>query len=125
MARGYNKVQFIGNVGRDPELKVSENNTTYAKFSIAVSDKRGTFWVECVVFGKQAEIAHEYIRKGNQLFVEGRLNYDIEQSGPRAWLTKQGDARASFDVTVYYFHLLGGRDEREVHEEAEEYDFPF
>lgn len=124
MAQGYNKAYFVGNVGREVELKVSENNTTYAKFSLAVSDQRGTMWVECVVFGKQAEVAHEYIKKGAQLLVEGRLNYDVESSGPRAWLTKQGDARASFDLTVYYFKLLGKREDN-VSEETEEYNFPF
>lgn len=84
MARSINKLILVGNVGRDPEVQSTSNGTKVAHFSMATNRRipkesgfeERTEWHRLTVWGKLAELAEEYIRKGDRLYVEGRMQYD-------------------------------------------------
>ncbi|MBT4483914.1 MAG: single-stranded DNA-binding protein [Candidatus Latescibacteria bacterium] len=99
MARGLNKVMLIGNLGADPEVKYSASGTPIASFNMATSDNRKnkdgewedrTEWHKIVMFGRQAEICKDYLKKGSKIFLDGRLqtrSWD-DQSGQKRYLTE-------------------------------------
>lgn len=109
-----NKVFLIGNLGRDPELRSLPSGQAVAEFSVATSrrwkDRDGnaqeeTEWHRIVCFGRQAEIAGQYLRKGRQIHVEGRLrtrSWDDQQSGQKRYMT---------EVVCDNFQMLGSRDD--------------
>ena len=109
----YNSVILMGNVTRDPQLKQLPNGSSVADFGLATNrkyrtaageDKEETCFVDCAAFGKQAEVIQEYCRKGKQLFVEGRLKYDV-------WDDKAGHGRRSkLSIVVENFQFLGTKD---------------
>jgi single-strand DNA-binding protein len=112
---GINKVILVGNVGRDAEVRFTQNGTAVGSFSLATSesfnDRDGqrqerTEWHNVVVWGKQAEIAGQYVKKGKQLYVEGRLQ-------TRDWVDPQGVKHYRTEVVANRFQLLGRRDEGE------------
>lgn len=103
-----NKVQLIGNLGKDPELKYTPNGTAVCSFSIATTrtytDKDGnkqdkTEWHNIKVWQKQAEIAAEYLRKGKQVYIEGRLE-------TRSW-EQDGQKKYATDIIAERFLMLG------------------
>jgi single-strand DNA-binding protein len=112
---GVNKVILVGNLGRDPEVRYTTGGTPVANFPIATSErwtdqasgerKEKTEWHRLVVFGKQAEIAGEYLRKGRQIFVEGSLQ-------TREWTDRDGNKRYTTEVRVQNFQMLGSRSDR-------------
>jgi single-strand DNA-binding protein len=108
---GLNKVVIIGHLGRDPEIRHSQQGTPVASFSIATSEQwvdkntgekqEKTEWHRVVAFGKQAEILEKYLSKGSQVYIEGRLQtrtYD-----------KEGQTHHITEVVVNSFQFLGGR----------------
>jgi len=107
-----NKVILIGNLGRDPEVRTTPNGQTVASFTLATSrrwkDKDGnrqeqTEWHNIVVWGRQAETAGQYLTKGKQVFVEGRLQ-------TRSWEDRtSGEKRYKTEVVCENFQMLGGR----------------
>lgn len=107
-----NKVILVGNLGRDPEVRTTPNGQTVASFTLATSrrwkDKDGqrqeqTEWHNIVVWGRQAETAGQYLVKGKQVFVEGRLQ-------TRSWEDKtSGEKRYKTEVVCENFQMLGGR----------------
>ena len=108
MARGLNKVMLIGHLGKDPELKYTPGGAAVATFSLATNesykDKDGnqqekTEWHRLVVWNKQAEIAAEYLKKGQQVFVEGKLQ-------TRTW-DKDGQKHYMTEIVVFNFQMLG------------------
>src|SRR3954449_835071 len=109
----FNRVTLIGNLTRDPQVKHLPNNTIVADFGLATSrrfrtqsgeDREDVCFVDCAAFGKQAEVIQEYCRKGKQLFVEGRLKYDV-------WDDKAGHGkRSKVSVVVENFQFLGTRE---------------
>ncbi len=111
---GFNRVTFIGNLTRDPQIKHLPSNTTVADFGLAMSrrfktqageDREEVCFVDCAAFGKQAEVIGQYCKKGKQLFVEGRLKYD-------QWDDKNGAGRRSkLSVVVENFQFLGNRED--------------
>ena len=113
---GVNKVIILGNVGRDPEVRYTQNGTAVANFSIATSEvyggrdggerKEQTEWHNIVCWGRQAEIAGQYVKKGRQLYVEGRLQ-------TRDWVDPQGVKHYRTEIICRSFQLLGRRDEGE------------
>jgi len=115
MARGVNKVILIGNLGRDPEVRYTTNGTAVANFTLATNErwvdhasgerKERTEWHRIVVFGKQAEIAGEYLRKGRQVYVEGSLQ-------TRDWTDREGNKRYTTEIRANIFQMLGGRGDR-------------
>jgi single-strand DNA-binding protein len=106
-----NKVILVGRLGRDPETRFTSGGQAVANFSIATDetykDKSGerqkrTEWHKIVVWGKQAEIAQQYLKKGSLLFLEGRIQ-------SREWQDKEGQKRTSFEIVATNFRMLGGR----------------
>jgi len=112
MARGINKVILIGNLGADPETRAIPSGTTVANLRIATSeswrDKQSgeqqerTEWHRVALFGRLAEIAAEYLKKGSQVYIEGSLR-------TRKWQDKQGNDRYSTEIIGNELQMLGGR----------------
>ncbi|MEZ5500397.1 MAG: single-stranded DNA-binding protein [Steroidobacteraceae bacterium] len=112
MARGINKVILIGNLGADPETRTMPSGTTVANIRIATSeswrDKQSgenqerTEWHNVAMFGRLGEIAGEYLRKGSQVYIEGRLR-------TRKWQDKQGNDRYTTEIVANEMQMLGGR----------------
>jgi len=114
--RGVNKVIIVGNLGQDPEVRYTPGGAAITNISIATSDswkdkntgqmQEKTEWHRVVFFGKLAEIAGEYLRKGSQVYVEGKLQ-------TRKWQDKQGQDRYTTEIVVDGFNgvmqMLGGR----------------
>jgi len=106
-----NKVILVGRLGRDPETRYTGGGQAVANFSVATDetykDKAGerqkrTEWHKIVVWGKQAEIAQQYLKKGSLVFIEGRIQ-------SREWQDKEGQKRTSFEIVASNFRMLGGR----------------
>lgn len=112
MARGVNKVILVGNLGRDPEVRYSPNGQAVANVTIATSDswkdknsgekQERTEWHRIVFFGRLAEIAGEYLKKGAQVYVEGRLQ-------TRKWQDKDGHDRYTTEIVANEMQMLGSR----------------
>ena len=123
----FNKVLLLGNLTRDPQLSYLPSQTAVVDFGLAVNrkwkgqdgiKKEKVCFVDCRAFGRAAENINKYCKKGDPLFVEGRLTYD-------SWTTEDGSKRSKHRVTVETFQLLGSRDKVETDEEdtsAEEPD---
>lgn len=106
-----NKVILVGRLGRDPETRFTGGGQAVANFSVATDetykDKNGerqkrTEWHKIVVWGKQAEIAQQYLKKGSLIFIEGRIQ-------SREWQDKEGQKRTSFEIVASNFRMLGGK----------------
>ena len=113
MARGINKVILVGNLGKDPELSYLPSGQSVAKFSLATSrsykDKSGelkeeTEWHNIVAWGKLGEICAQYLAKGRQAYIEGRIQ-------TRTWEGRDGNKRTSVDIVASDVQMLGGRGE--------------
>jgi single-strand DNA-binding protein len=112
MARGINKVIIIGNLGADPETRAMPSGTTVANLRVATSEswrdkqtgeqQERTEWHRVALFGRLAEIAGEYLRKGSQVYIEGSLR-------TRKWQDKQGNERYSTEIIGNDLQMLGGR----------------
>ncbi len=111
MAGGINKVILIGNLGRDPEVRFTPSGQAVANFSIATSEswtdkssgqkQEKTEWHRIVVWGKLAELCGEYLKKGRQCYVEGRLQ-------TREWTDKEGKKNYTTEVVANTVQFLGG-----------------
>ncbi len=112
MARGINKVILVGNLGADPETRYMPSGGAVTNLSIATSDtwkdkqtgeqKERTEWHKVAMFGRLAEIAAEYLRKGSQVYVEGRLQ-------TRKWQDRDGNDRYTTEIVANEMQMLGGR----------------
>ncbi len=115
MARGVNKVILVGHLGKDPEIRYSPNGGAVANITLATSEswkdktsgekQERTEWHRVVFFGRLAEIAGEYLKKGAQIYVEGRLQ-------TRKWQDKEGKDRYSTEIVAGEMQMLGGREGR-------------
>ncbi len=114
MARGINKVILVGNLGADPETRYTASGAAITSIRIATSEswrdkqtgeqQERTEWHSITFFGRLAEIAGEYLRKGSQVYVEGRLQTD-------KWQDKDGNDRYTTKVIANEMQMLGGRGE--------------
>lgn len=111
--RGVNKVILVGNLGRDPEVRYTRSGTAVATLSLATTstwtDQNGqrqdrTEWHRVVAWSKLAEIAKEYLSKGRQVYIEGRLQ-------TRSWDDRDGNKRYTTEVVADQMVMLGGRGE--------------
>ena len=111
---GVNKVILVGNLGANPELRYTQGQQAVANLRIATTerwtDKSGqkqeaTEWHRVVVWGKQAEIVGQYLTKGRQVYVEGRIR-------TRQWQDQQGQKRFTTEIVAQNVQMLGGRGER-------------
>lgn len=112
MAKGVNKVLLLGNVGKDPEIRASQGGMTIASFTLATADRQKdqtgqwtdkTEWHNLVAFGRTAEIVRDYVKKGSQLFIEGKIqtrSWDDKESGQKKYRT---------EILVNDMSLLGGK----------------
>ena len=106
-----NKVILIGRLGKDPEIRYTPSGTAVTNLSLATSFKpkdgeEKTEWHRCVAFGKTAEICGQYLHKGSQVYIEGRLQ-------TRDWEDKDGNKRFTTEVLVERMQMLGSRADRE------------
>lgn len=114
-SKGINKVIIVGNLGQDPEVRFTQNGSAIANLSIATSeswkDQQGqmqekTEWHKVAIFGKTAEVAGEYLRKGSQVYIEGKLQ-------TRKWQDQNGQDRYTTEIVVQPYsgsmQMLGGR----------------
>jgi len=108
----FNKVLLMGNLTRDPQVKSLSNEQAVANFGMACNrkyrsasgeDREEVTFVECVAFGRQAEVLAQYCRKGRPLMLEGHLKFD-------AWEDKEGVKHNRLCVVVESFQFVGGRD---------------
>lgn len=116
MARGVNKVIIVGTLGNDPEVKYSASGSAIANISVATSEqwkdkqtgekKEQTEWHRVVIFGKLAEVAGEYLRKGSQVYIEGQLR-------TRKWNDSNGVDKYTTEIVIPQIggvmQMLGGR----------------
>ncbi|TVP75212.1 MAG: single-stranded DNA-binding protein [Puniceicoccaceae bacterium] len=111
----FNKVILMGNLTRDPELRVTSSGLSICKLGLAVSryyttkdgeKKEETTFVDIDAFGRQAETISKYMRKGRPIFVEGRLRLD-------QWESKEGEKRSKLGVVLDNFQFIGGRDDND------------
>ena len=117
MAKSVNKVTLLGNLGKDPEIKFLPSGQAVANFGLATSDrykdKAGewqdrTEWHNVVAYGRTAEIVRDYVKKGNKLYVEGRLttrSWDDKDTGKKVYRT---------EIVVNDLVLIGGRGDGEA-----------
>jgi len=140
MSRGLNKVMVIGHLGRDPEMRYTPSGRPVTTFSLAVSrswntadgERRSeTEWFNIVSWGNLAEICKQYLHKGQQVYIEGRLQ-------TRSWEDKEGQKRTNVEVVANEMMMLGERrnhstkpkesdqdDDKSAEPIADEDEFPF
>jgi len=118
----YQKIVLVGNLGRDPEMRYTPGGHAVTNLSVATNrtytDGSGeqvkeTVWFRVSVWGKQAESCHQYLRKGRQVLVEGRMIGD-ESGNPRIWNRQDGSPAASFEVNAISVRFLGGRGDADI-----------
>ena len=112
MARGINKVIIVGNLGGDPETRYMPSGSAVTNLTVATNEswkdkqtgeqKERTEWHKVAAFGKLAEIMAEYLRKGSQVYIEGKLR-------TRKWQDKEGKDRWTTEVVADEMQMLGGR----------------
>ncbi|AXR08125.1 single-stranded DNA-binding protein [Salinimonas sediminis] len=112
-SRGVNKVILVGNLGTDPEVRYMPNGNAVANLSLATSeswkDQQGqvqerTEWHRLTMYRRLAEVAGEYLKKGSQIYVEGKLQ-------TRKWQDQQGQDRYTTEIIVDQMQMLGGKSE--------------
>ncbi|MDD3384456.1 MAG: single-stranded DNA-binding protein [Bacteroidales bacterium] len=115
-----NKVILVGNVGKDPEIRHLENNLVLARFSLATSETyknrngemvTNTEWHNIVAWRQLAELAERFIRKGRQLYVEGKIT-------TRQWDDKEGNKRYTTEIVADNIRLLGKREDIEQNNDS-------
>ena len=114
MSKGINKAFLLGHVGKDPEIRSTNGGSIVASFSLATADRQKdgqgnwqdrTEWHNLVAFNRTAEIVRDYVRKGSQLLIEGKIQtrtWDDRESGQKKYRT---------EIVVYDLTLFGGRSE--------------
>jgi single-strand DNA-binding protein len=112
MARGVNKVILVGNLGKDPEVRYMPNGNAVANITLATSEswkdkqtgeqKENTEWHRVVLFRRLGEIAGEYLKKGSQVYIEGKLQ-------TRKWQDNSGNDRYTTEIVANDMQMLGGR----------------
>ncbi len=121
MARGINKVILVGNLGNDPDVRYTASGAAVSNISLATSEswkdresgeqQEKTEWHRVVFFGKLAEIVAEYLKKGSQVYVEGRLQ-------TRKWQDKDGNDRYTTEIVANEMQMLGSRASSGSYEKA-------
>ncbi|HEY8461916.1 MAG TPA: single-stranded DNA-binding protein [Blastocatellia bacterium] len=118
----FNKITIVGRLGRDPELRYTPQGTALCKMSIATTERRKgvsgdleehTTWFRVTAWGRQAELANEYLAKGRQVYVEGRLRLE-------EYADREGQKRFSAEVSATDIQFLGHRAEASNANVAEE-----
>lgn len=112
------KIILIGRLGSDPEMRYMQDGTPVTNFSLATNrkwkgpdgeQKERVVWWRITVWRAQAEACNQYLSKGRQVCVEGRMNPDKETGGPKVFTRNDGTMGASYEVTAHSVEFLGGR----------------
>lgn len=120
----FNKIILVGNLGRDPELRYTPQGNAVCSFSLATNerrkDKSGEFqdhttWFKVTLWGKQAEVASQYLTKGRPVYIEGRLRME-------EWTDREGRQRPSLEVTATDMQFIGSRGDDTHHPPASSRD---
>ena len=116
MARGINKAIILGNLGQDPTIRYTAGGAAVTSFSIATSEtwkdkntgepQERTEWHNVVFFGKLAEIAGQYLKKGSKIYIEGKLQ-------TRKWTDKNGIDRYTTEIIANEMQMLGGNNQQQ------------
>ena len=118
---GLNKVMIIGHLGKDPEIKYSQQGTAMVNFSVATSEEwkdknsgekqKKTEWHKIKAFGKQAEVMEKYLKKGSQVYLEGSLETrQYEKDGQDHYMT---------EIKVFKFEFVGGKSEQQAPQQSQ------
>ncbi|MEW5985949.1 MAG: single-stranded DNA-binding protein [Chloroflexota bacterium] len=117
----YQKIIVLGYLGGDPEMRYMADGQAVTNFSLATNrrwtDKASgqqqdeTTWFRVSVWGKQAELANQYLSKGRQVLVEGRIRPDPKSGSPRLFTRQDGTVGASFEITADVIRFVGSRDQ--------------
>lgn len=140
----YHTIIIVGNLGRDPEMRYTPSGQAVTSFSVATNRSytgnngqtvKETIWFRVSVWGKQAESCNNFLRKGNKVLVEGRLQADPNSGGPRTFTRQDGTTSASFEVVANQIRFLtpktgeddaaGGGTEEFGHAAGPEEEIPF
>ena len=129
----YHKIIIIGNLGRDPELRYTPQGTPVANFTVAANRRwtgqdgqrhEETVWFRVSAFGRLADVAYQYLRKGMRVYVEGRLTPDRNTGCPRIFTRRDGSVGTSFEIRAEVLRILQSRTES-LREEEEDIPNPF
>lgn len=117
-----NKVILIGRIGKDPEVRYSQDGKQITSFSMATSRKYNgeekTQWHNIVAFGKLAEICGQYLNKGKQIMIDGEISYG-------QWEDKEGNKRYKTEIIAQSMEMLGGKQKDELSGQSAQDDDPF
>ena len=117
------KIMFIGNLGKDPEMRYNPNGKAVTSFSVAVNEDftnaqgekiKKTVWFRVSAWDKKAEVCNQYLHKGSKVYVEGRITVDPITGGPRIWAGQDGVARANTEVSAFQVEFLSSKAENEA-----------
>ena len=113
----YQQIIIVGNLGRDPEMRYMPDGQAVTNLSVATNRKwtnqatgepqEEVTWFRVSVWGPQAEAANEYLTKGRQVLVEGRIKPDPDTGGPRLWTRQDGTVGSSFEIVASRVQFLG------------------
>ena len=125
MSKGLNKVFLLGYIGQDPDKRQTQTGNTVVNMSLATTEtwfdkndnskQERTEWHRLVLFGKVADIAAQYVKKGDRLHVEGRLQ-------TRKWTDNNGNDRYQTEIVVNDITMLGGQERREQSQQSQQND---
>ncbi len=116
----FNKITIVGHLGRDPELRYTPQGTAVCNFSVATTEKRKdktgeaqeqTTWFRISVWGRQAEVANQYLAKGRQVYIEGRLRQE-------EYTDREGKVRTTLEVMASDLHFIGPRGDEQSSQAA-------
>ena len=111
----YHQILIVGNLGGEPEMRYTPQGHPVTNFSVATNRRwtnadgtsgEETTWFRVTCWGRLAEVSNQYLAKGRQVLVVGRMRPD-ENGGPRVWNTRDGEPRASYEVTADVVRFLG------------------
>ncbi|KAA3659671.1 MAG: single-stranded DNA-binding protein [Chloroflexi bacterium] len=117
----YQKIIVVGNLGGDPEMRYMPDGRAVTNFSIATSRRwtnqttgeptQETTWFRVSVWGRQAESANQYLSRGRQVLVEGRIRPDPQTGGPRLYTRQDGTVGSSFEIVADTVRFIGSRED--------------
>jgi len=119
----YQTIIVAGNVGSEPSMRYTPSGQAVTSFTVATNRQytggngeqvKETTWFRVSTWGKQAEICHQYVKKGSKVLVEGRLIPDKNTGGPRVFTKQDGTASASFEINAQTVRFLGDRGEKQA-----------
>ena len=130
----YQKIVIVGNLGRDPEMRYTPDGTPVTNFSVATNRKwsgsdgqqrEETVWFRVTAWRRTAETCNQYLKKGRQVLVEGRLTPDPQTGSPRVYQRNDGSYGAQFEINALTVRFLSGRAEGGAQEPGLPDDPPF